>query len=315
MWLRLTVDETDAHPGGRGGQRQDALCDVPDRGAQLHPVGRACRSRPASCGRRRTRSAARSAAPICGNCCSRWRPPRSRPSIRPRLGGRWRPRARRIESRGSDAFDKRITEKWGGGNKILNTCLAYDEKGPLVKRRWPHLYIGPDRMPAGSDKAGWRRRRRARGDGSGPGGGLSWREAGQAACMVGGRQGRWLVGVSILKMKAAGVDVIPLQNTVFIIGPTGRLCYSIGLIRAAVLESLSEPGNAHCLWKRFQGCCHVNNGSLSVFGDGDRVNFHRRFRKEARILHRRPNVSLVVRHGGAIFQINRLKYRQAGSSR
>jgi hypothetical protein len=48
------------------------------------------------------------------------------------------------EQRGSDAFDKRITEKWGGGNKILNTCLAYDEKGPLVKRRWPHLYTGSD---------------------------------------------------------------------------------------------------------------------------------------------------------------------------
>jgi hypothetical protein len=48
------------------------------------------------------------------------------------------------ERPGSDAFDKRITEKWGGGNKILNTCLAYDEKGPLVKRRWPHLYTGPD---------------------------------------------------------------------------------------------------------------------------------------------------------------------------
>jgi Protein of unknown function (DUF2889) len=48
------------------------------------------------------------------------------------------------EQRGSDAFDKRITEKWGGGNKILNTCLAYDEKGPLVKRRWPHLYTGAD---------------------------------------------------------------------------------------------------------------------------------------------------------------------------
>ena len=44
---------------------------------------------------------------------------------------------------GSDAFDKRITEKWDGGNKILNTCLAYDEKGPLVRRRWPHLYTGP----------------------------------------------------------------------------------------------------------------------------------------------------------------------------
>nr|WP_294510877.1 DUF2889 domain-containing protein [uncultured Rhodopila sp.] len=51
------------------------------------------------------------------------------------------------EQHGSDAFDKRITEKWGGVSKILNTCLAYDEKGPLVQRRWPNLYIGPDRMP------------------------------------------------------------------------------------------------------------------------------------------------------------------------
>jgi hypothetical protein len=42
----------------------------------------------------------------------------------------------------SDQFDRRITEKWEGGKKILNTCIAYDEKGPLVKRRWPHLYTG-----------------------------------------------------------------------------------------------------------------------------------------------------------------------------
>ena len=52
------------------------------------------------------------------------------------------------EVRGSDAVDKRITENWGGGNKIVNTCLAYDEKGPLVKRRWPHLYTGPDAAEA-----------------------------------------------------------------------------------------------------------------------------------------------------------------------
>jgi len=41
-----------------------------------------------------------------------------------------------------DTMDKRITEKWGSGRKIVNTCIAYDEKGPLVKRRWPHLYSG-----------------------------------------------------------------------------------------------------------------------------------------------------------------------------
>ncbi|WP_428489199.1 DUF2889 domain-containing protein [Rhodopila sp.] len=45
---------------------------------------------------------------------------------------------------GSEALDKRITEQWGGGNKILNSCLAYDQNGPLVKRRWSHLYTGPD---------------------------------------------------------------------------------------------------------------------------------------------------------------------------
>jgi hypothetical protein len=48
------------------------------------------------------------------------------------------------DGRGSDAFDKRITEKWGGGSKIINTCLAYDSAGPVVKRRWPHMYTGPD---------------------------------------------------------------------------------------------------------------------------------------------------------------------------
>jgi hypothetical protein len=51
------------------------------------------------------------------------------------------------EKHGSDVVEQRIIEKWGGGSKILNTCVAYDEKGPVVQRRWPALYIGPDRMP------------------------------------------------------------------------------------------------------------------------------------------------------------------------
>ena len=46
---------------------------------------------------------------------------------------------------GSDRTDTRITEKMGGPPKILNTCLAYAEDGPLVKRRWPNLYTGADR--------------------------------------------------------------------------------------------------------------------------------------------------------------------------
>ena len=44
---------------------------------------------------------------------------------------------------GSDVVDARITEKMGGPPKILNTCLAYSADGPLVRRRWPHLYTGP----------------------------------------------------------------------------------------------------------------------------------------------------------------------------
>lgn len=33
----------------------------------------------------------------------------------------------------------------GGAPRILNTCLAYAADGPVVKRRWPHLYTGGDR--------------------------------------------------------------------------------------------------------------------------------------------------------------------------
>ena len=58
-----------------------------------------------------------------------------------------------VEKPGSDAFDTRISDKWGGGSKILNTCLAYDEKGPLVKRRWPHLYTGTNHGPDGAHAA------------------------------------------------------------------------------------------------------------------------------------------------------------------
>jgi hypothetical protein len=53
---------------------------------------------------------------------------------------------------GNDALDTWITERWGGGNKILNSCLAYDEKGPLVKRRWPQWYTGSDAVIAAPAK-------------------------------------------------------------------------------------------------------------------------------------------------------------------
>jgi hypothetical protein len=52
---------------------------------------------------------------------------------------------------GSDQEDERITEEMGGAPKVLNTCLAYAEDGPLVKRRWPHLYTGRDTVAAAGD--------------------------------------------------------------------------------------------------------------------------------------------------------------------
>jgi hypothetical protein len=48
------------------------------------------------------------------------------------------------EAPGSDKVDARVTEKMGGPPKILNTCLAYADTGPLVQRRWPALYKGQD---------------------------------------------------------------------------------------------------------------------------------------------------------------------------
>ncbi len=52
---------------------------------------------------------------------------------------------------GSDAVDARITEKMGGPPKILNTCVAYSDAGPLVQRRWPHLYTGPESTEQAAD--------------------------------------------------------------------------------------------------------------------------------------------------------------------
>jgi len=46
--------------------------------------------------------------------------------------------------RGSDRLDMRITAKMGGAPAILNTCIAYGTDSPVVRRRWPHLYTGPE---------------------------------------------------------------------------------------------------------------------------------------------------------------------------
>ncbi len=48
-----------------------------------------------------------------------------------------------------DGYDQRVTEHFGGARRVLNTCLAYADNGPLVKQRWPELYTGPEQAPGG----------------------------------------------------------------------------------------------------------------------------------------------------------------------
>jgi Protein of unknown function (DUF2889) len=36
-------------------------------------------------------------------------------------------------------LDKRISDQFGGPKSLVNTCLAYAEDGPVVRRRWPEL--------------------------------------------------------------------------------------------------------------------------------------------------------------------------------
>ena len=49
-----------------------------------------------------------------------------------------------VDKPGSDRLDLRITNKMGGPPAILNTYIAYGSDSPVVQRRWPHLYTGPD---------------------------------------------------------------------------------------------------------------------------------------------------------------------------
>lgn len=48
----------------------------------------------------------------------------------------WPARAR-DEARGRNAGSD-------GSARLLNTCHAYDSAGPVVRRRWPHLYTGAE---------------------------------------------------------------------------------------------------------------------------------------------------------------------------
>jgi hypothetical protein len=59
----------------------------------------------------------------------------------------WRESQERGEAAepGSDGLDKRIAQRMLGGKaSIVNSCRAYASDGPIVRRRWPELYTGPE---------------------------------------------------------------------------------------------------------------------------------------------------------------------------
>ena len=43
----------------------------------------------------------------------------------------------------AEELDRRTSEEFGGPKALLNTCLAYAEDGPVVRRRWPELAAAP----------------------------------------------------------------------------------------------------------------------------------------------------------------------------
>ncbi|MCW3475907.1 DUF2889 domain-containing protein [Limobrevibacterium gyesilva] len=56
----------------------------------------------------------------------------------------WPVRSKReAEAREQAAPSGKVSES-DGSARLLNTCFAYASSGPVVRRRWPHLYTGPD---------------------------------------------------------------------------------------------------------------------------------------------------------------------------
>jgi hypothetical protein len=52
-----------------------------------------------------------------------------------------------------EEVDARVAAKFGGSAKIVNTCIAYDDTGPIVQRRWPHLYKGATEDQSGDHQS------------------------------------------------------------------------------------------------------------------------------------------------------------------
>ncbi len=53
-----------------------------------------------------------------------------------------------IDEPHTDTLDHQITNQWGPLERIVNSCMAYDDKGDVVRRRWPDYYQGAKSEPA-----------------------------------------------------------------------------------------------------------------------------------------------------------------------
>ncbi len=46
-----------------------------------------------------------------------------------------------------EEMETRSAARFGGATGIVNSCIAFDDQGPVVQRRWPHLYRGTGTEP------------------------------------------------------------------------------------------------------------------------------------------------------------------------
>lgn len=51
-----------------------------------------------------------------------------------------------------EQVDARVAARFGGSGGLVNTCIAYDEAGPIVQRRWPHLHRAREAVPAAPEE-------------------------------------------------------------------------------------------------------------------------------------------------------------------
>ncbi|MBU6497411.1 MAG: DUF2889 domain-containing protein [Rhodospirillales bacterium] len=60
----------------------------------------------------------------------------------------WPIRSRREAAAAAKGGQPGVVSASDGSARLLNTCYAYSSASPVVRRRWPHLYTGPESIAA-----------------------------------------------------------------------------------------------------------------------------------------------------------------------